>query len=170
MKKTIYLSLICAGLLFAACEKEDVGQTATVAAAGQWYVTYDGADAAGNVVAEDVYGAGRTLLYTYNTAADTPAEMFVDDMENFWSFKVRVNLDLNTLTFGTDGSAANDYYDSGVTIDGGKILYGAAINPHGTAADSIVFYVTFSDDEAVGKYYDKLKVSGYRYTGLASDD
>jgi hypothetical protein len=58
-----------------------------------------------------------------------------------------------------------------VTISGGKILPKAATNPHGTAADSIVFYVSFSDDEYPDLYgYAKYKISGYRYTGLTSDD
>ncbi|MBR6250609.1 MAG: hypothetical protein IKR17_05370 [Bacteroidales bacterium] len=37
-------------------------------------------------------------------------------------------------------------------------------------ADSICFYVVFSDDKYVGKYWDKIRVSGYRYTGLAADE
>ncbi len=169
MKKTIYLLMMCAGLLFAACDKEDVGETATVAAAGDWYVTYDGADSAGNVVAEDIFGMGYTHLLTYNLASNVSNQMYVDDQGYFWEYKVKVNLDLDNLTFSAT-DAANEYYDCNVTIEGGKILPGAATNPHGTAADSIVFYVTYSDDPYIGYYYDKLKVSGYRYTGLASDD
>ncbi len=167
--------MMCAGLLFAACEKEEVGATATVAAAGDWYVTYDGVDDAGNVLYDDVYGMGYTHLYTYNTAANIPTQMYVDDQYYFWPFKIKVNLDIDNLTFSSAGTLVNeypdyygDYYD--VTIEDGKILPGAATNPHGTAADSIVFYVKFSDDYYLGYYYDKLKASGYRYTGLASDD
>lgn len=61
----------------------------------------------------------------------------------------------------------NESYEGcDVTIDGGKILLEAATTPHGTPADSIVYYVSFSDDEPGMRY----KVSGYRYTGLAVDD
>lgn len=171
MKKAIYLIMMCAGLLvMASCEKEEIGGTATQALAGEWYVTVDALDGNGNVVYEDPFGLGKTMLNTYNTAANVPTEMFVDDMGNFWEYKVKVKSDVNTLTFATDGAADNLYYDCKVTIDGGKILPQAATTPHGTSADSIVFYVAFSDDENAPGLYSKLRVSGYRYTGLVEDD
>lgn len=44
-------------------------------------------------------------------------------------------------------------------------------NASGTAADYIEFYVSFNDDDYPATYgYAKYKVSGFRYTGLASDD
>lgn len=165
--------MMCAGLLLVSCEKDEVGGTATEALAGEWYVTVDAVDANGNVVwsDDDLFGMGNIFLYTYNTAANIPTEMYVDDMGYFWEYKVRVKCDVNSLTFETNGSAANEYYDCGVTIDGGKILPGAATTPHGTPADSIVFYVSFSDDTYPAAYgYAKYRVSGYRYTGLAEDD
>lgn len=100
-----------------------------------------------------------------------PNEIWVDDLGNFWEFKVKANADVNALTFHTPDSTANAYYDCKVLIEGGKILPGAATNPHGTAADSIVFYVSFDDDTYPAYYgFAKYKISGYRYTGLASDD
>lgn len=162
------------GLLFsllvfvlAGCEKDEIGGTATEALAGEWYVTVDAADESGNVFAEDYYGMGKIHMNTYNTAANVPTEMYVDDIGNFWYFKVRVQSDINALTFATNGAVANESYEGcDVTIDGGKVLPGAGITPHGTPADSIVFYVAFSDDDPGIKY----KVSGIRYTGLAQDD
>jgi hypothetical protein len=49
----------------------------------------------------------------------------------------------------------------------------AATTPSGMPADSIVFYVQFTDDdlsyqEAYG--YTRYKVSGYRYTGFTADE
>lgn len=162
------------GLLFsllafvlAGCEKDEIGGTATESLAGEWYVVVDAADESGNVFAEDCYGLGKIHMNTYNTAANVPTEMFVDDIGNFWDFKVRVQSDINALTFATNGAVANESYEGcDVTIDGGKVLLGAGITPHGTPADSIVFYVAFSDDDPGIKY----KVSGIRYTGLAEDD
>jgi hypothetical protein len=162
-----------AGMLFAtSCEKDEIGGTATESMAGEWYVTADAVDDAGNVVYEDFYGYGNFMLNTYNTASNASDKLYVDDRGNFWDFKLRVNCDLNSLTFQSSGAVANEAYeDCDVTITDGKILPKAATNPHGTAADSIVFYVTFSDDPFPEIYrYAKFKISGYRYTGLTSDD
>ena len=110
--------------VLAGCEKDEIGNTATEALAGEWKVTVDAVDEGGNVIAEDFNGIGHILMNTYNTAANTPTEMYVDDIGHFWEDKVRVK------------------------------------------SDSIVYYISFSDDEPGMRY----KVSGYRYTGLAVDD
>lgn len=170
MKKVIYIFMLAAGVLLTSCEKDEIGGTATQALAGEWYVTVDGVDAEGTVLYEDVFGLGRTLLTTYNTAANVPTEMFIDDLHHTWDYKVRIKSDVNALTFSTDGAVANEYYDCNATIEDGKMLPGAATSPHGTPVDSIVFYVSFSDDDNIPAAYAKLKVSGYRYTGLASDE
>lgn len=170
MKKVIYLLMMCAGVLLSSCEKDEIGSTTTAALAGEWYVMVDGVDESGAVVYEDPFGLGHTLLYTYNTAANVPTEMYVSDEGNFWDYKVRVKSDINALTFSTDGAVANEAYDCDVTIEGGKVLLGAATTPHGTPADSIVFYVSFSDDEYIPALWSKMKVSGYRYTGFVQDE
>lgn len=173
MKKAKYLMMLCAGALLLSCEKDDIENTATEPLAGEWYVTVEAVDANGTVLYTDdeLYGLGHFKLNTYNTAANKPTEMYVDDMENFWSFKSRVNTNIEAMTFSTNGAVANDYdADCKVTIEEGKVLLKAATSPHGTAVDSICFYVTFSDDQNVPDSYSKLKVAGYRYTGLAQDD
>lgn len=92
-------------------------------------------------------------------------------MGNFWEFKVKASADVDNYTFSTPDSVANAYYDCKVLIEGGKILPEAATTPHGTAADSIVFYVSFNDDTYPEEFgFAKYRISGYRYTGLASDD
>lgn len=173
MKKVIYSFIMLAAVALTSCEKDEIGGTATEALAGEWYVTADWADDNGDVVMEDPFGAGQFIVNTYNTAANVPTEMWLDDLGNYWEFKVKIASDINALTFKTNGAVKDVYNDIDVTIEGGKILPGAATTPHGTPADSIVFYVSFSDDyanyqQAYG--YTKYKFSGYRYTGLASDD
>lgn len=173
MKNAKYLLLTLALALLTACEKDDIGGTATEALAGDWYVLVTCVDDDGNTIYEDedFFGLGYTHLLTYNTAANVADEMFVDDLGNFWEYKVRVTSDQSALTFSTDGSVANEYYDCDVVITDGKVIYGAATTPSGAAADSIVFYVNFSDDEYPDYYgYSKYKISGYRYTGLTADD
>ncbi|MDR3188200.1 MAG: hypothetical protein LBT94_03325 [Prevotellaceae bacterium] len=158
------------------CEKEEAGGTATEAMAGEWYVTAVAVDESGEVVYEDedLFGIGHFHLDTYNTSANTSTEMWIDDNTNFWEFKVKIKVDLASKTFGAT-DAQNAHYDNPedclVTITNGKILYGAATTPSKMPADSIVFNVTFSDDDYPAQYgYASYRISGYRYTGFENDD
>ena len=168
MKKFIYSMIMFAGLMTASCEKDDIIHTATEPLAGEWYVTVDFADADGNVVKANAYGIGQFMVNTYNTSANVNNEMWVDDLGNFWEFKLKVNCDIANLTFASNDTVPNFYYDCGVIIEDGKMLPKAATTPSGVPADSIVFYVQFTDDEPYG--YTRYKVSGYRYTGFTADE
>lgn len=177
MKKLLYFAalLLCAGLT--SCEKEEIGGTATEAMAGKWYVSVDAVDESGNLVYSDdeLFGMGRFHIITNNTAANIPTEMVVNDLGGFWRFKVKVNCDQQSLTFQTNTTQNNnlwpDYEDINVSITDGKILPKAGRQNNGAPADSIVFYVSFSDDEYPAAYgYAKYKVSGIRYSGLEEND
>ena len=177
MKKVLYFALLFLSTAFVACEKDEIGGTETEATAGDWYVTIDAADESGNVVEglEDPFGMGRVHMITTNTAANLPTEMIVSDLGQFWDFKVKVSCDQNGLTFQTNTSENNnlvaDYEDINVTISGGKIMPKAGRQNNGSPADSIVFYVSFSDDPYPAAYgYAKYKVSGIRYSGLEEND
>lgn len=175
MKKVIYFAALLFGLTLASCEKDEMGGTATEATAGQWYVTVDAADENGNVVIEDadLFGIGRVLMLTYNTSANNPSEMIVDDIENFWDFQVKVNCDQQALTFSNNTTENNNLRgdEINVQITNGKILPGAGRQNNGSPADSIVFYVSFSDDTYPARYgYTNYRVSGIRYSGLAEND
>jgi hypothetical protein len=185
MKKVLYFAalLFCAGII--SCEKEDIGGTATEDMAGEWYVTVDAADESGNLFVdadgdswEDPFGMGRVNMITSNTAANSATELMVDDLGNFWQFRVKTVADPSGLTFASAAPAnANDTInnlngdDIWVTITGGKIMKGAGRQNNGSVADSIVFYVSFSDDPNPARYgYAKYRVSGIRYSGLAEND
>jgi hypothetical protein len=177
MKKVLYFAALLFGLTLTSCEKEEMGGTATEATAGQWYVTVDAADENGNLVEglEDLFDLGRVVMLTYNTSANNPNEMIVDDIANFWKFKVKVACDQKGLTFQTNTTENNNlvsgYEDINVQISGGKILPQAGRQNNGSPADSIVFYVSFSDDEYPAQYgYKNYRVSGVRYSGLAEND
>lgn len=157
--------------LFTSCEKDEIGGTATEALAGEWQLTVDAVDDAGNVVINDPFGLGVTLGITYNTNENVADKMYVSDLGNFWDYTVVVNCDCNALTFSTNGEAQNEAYDCKVKIENGKILLGAATTPSGMPADSLVYYVSFSDDDNPAAYgFTKYKVSGYRRTGFVSDE
>lgn len=138
MKKLLYLCVAVLSLAFASCEKDEVGGTATQALAGEWYVTVDAVDANGNTIdgGEDIFGLGKFLLNTYNTAANESDKMWIDDNNNFWGFKVRMTSDINNLSFTTGGEVTNanataqedgsSYYCK-VNVENGKVLPGAGL-------------------------------------------
>ncbi len=156
-----------AGVLSTACKKDEPGGTATQALAGEWVVVVDGVDANGGVVVKDPDAMGKTLLYTYNTAANVPTEMYVDDQGNFRNYQVKVKSDVDALTFNTEGAASNEVGAGNLTIEGGRVIPKGTTSAHGTAVDSIVFFVNFAGDTGT---YAKLRVAGFRYTGLEDDE
>ncbi|WP_339735453.1 lipid-binding protein [uncultured Sunxiuqinia sp.] len=169
----LYTVLLISGLFFVtSCEKEEIGGTATESMAGEWYVTGVAVDADGNIVYsdDDLFGLGHFHLDTYNTSANNTTEMWIDDNENFWDFKAKISVDLNTMTFQAS-DAQNEYYDMQVTVSDGKIMLGAATTPSGMPADSIVFLVNFSDDTYPEDFgFDSYRIAGFRYTGLTGDE
>jgi len=173
MKKIILYAIlfVTGSLLFVSCEKDSIGNTATEALAGDWYVTADAVDASGNVVYSDVFGLGNFHLDTYNLATNSSDTIWVYDNKTLWDFKVKVPCNIDNLTFGATDTLPNYKYTSGVVITDGKILKGQATTPRGMPADSIVFNVWFDDDSYPANYgYDHYKVSGYRYAGFTNDD
>lgn len=174
MKKLIYLCMALVMMVAVSCEKDEVGGTATQSLAGEWVVKVSLVDADGSVIKEDPYGMGKFTINTYNTAANTANEMWVDDKENFWAFKVKVPANPDAQTFGSGVAVKNtivttpqggDPYYCDVTISGGKVLNMAGRQNNGSAADSIAFYVSFSDDDEGTRYL----ISGVRYSGLVEN-
>lgn len=174
MKKSIFFIVSFAIVMLAtSCKKTPVGGTATQSLAGQWYVEVLGIDENGAVLYEDedLYGLGFWHLLTYNTSENTEDSMWIQDVDGaFWDFKVKVGCNLANETFSVDEAENQQYSPCKVTITNGKILRGAATTPSGMPADSIVMDILFDDDTYAGVAYDRLRVSGYRYTGLAADD
>jgi len=148
MKKVLYMAaslLVCITIL--SCSKEEVGGTATESMAGQWYCTIDAVDENGNIITqaldgspnkgEDYFGLeGRTLVLTYNTAANDPTKMWVNIMGvgNFagdygnpnypdYDFITQVNCNQGTLTFSSVESAniAEPVVWTGKDDDGNEI-------------------------------------------------
>jgi hypothetical protein len=138
---------------------------------------------------EDLFGAVDVDLFTFNTAANSSTEMWIDDDGNFWAFKFKMPIDYVAGTF----SATNVPYDAAnqeiadaiaagqtpkdkdgnplaaetATITDGKIMYGAGHNIHGMPTDSISFYITFTDDSYGARFgYAKHLVTGTRYSGF----
>ena len=164
MKKVLYLATMLLCMAFTSCQKEDIGGTATESLAGDWYVEANVVNADGSVI-EDPYGLGRFQILTYNTSANNPSEIWIDDSKNFWNFKVKVNGDINTLTFNAAGAENQRGDEITVNITNGKIIKNGGVQNNGSPADYITMDVEFSDDP--GTIY---RLEGVRYSGLEEND
>jgi len=172
MKSTnkVLIFFLALGISLSSCKKDEVEGTATQETAGEWYVTADAVKADGSLVEKDVYHLGHFKMGTYNTVENTADKMWVDDYDNFWVFKGKVDLNLSEKSFSGKAikNAATEGDEITFDITNGKVLKGAAKYPNGTVADSIVFEVKFSDDSPNG--FDHYRISGVRYSGLVDND
>ncbi|WP_347157962.1 lipid-binding protein [Pontibacter chitinilyticus] len=161
--KPLYYILAMLPLLgfLTACDDDDetdIEYTATYPVSGDWTVTYSVDDGAGG---QQVLAEGLELLI-YNTAANTPDAVWVDDNGTFWQYKVRANVNMADLTFsGQD--LENQAYESKVTIANGKVFKNAA-TVNGIQRDSISMDVSFDDDDP--SYGTVYHVNGHRSTGF----
>lgn len=171
MKKYIYLLFASLAVFsFQSCQEEfEPGGTAVKDMAGDWWVTVDVIDVDGTYY-EDGYGIGHTELFTYNTAANLPTEMWLQDnlLHHFWDFKIKVKVNYEILEFSTPDFVDNQAYESKVKITSGKIIPGAATSPSRTRVDSIYCKIQFDDDGEEGSLIHV--VSGFRKTGFPEDN
>jgi hypothetical protein len=171
MKRNI-IFIVFVVLLFAACDLKDdyvVEKSAVVEAAGEWFVQYDH-----EVYGIDPFGAGLTSVITYNTASNSPDELWLSDEANFWWYTVKIPVNLADMTFGSTDTVVSvfDGYPIKVLVEKGRIIKDAATElPSGVKSDSIYFEIYFEDLEAAtGIPSDRLQVSGYRRTGFLEDE
>ncbi|TPE43716.1 lipid-binding protein [Pontibacter mangrovi] len=172
MKLTYTLLLVlflALGFLPACDDDDDVEYTATYPVSGDWTVTYSVETAPGQFepLVED------TELLIYNTAANVPTEVWVDDQENFWTFIIRTDVNMSNLTFSAQNAVSTaqvenadgelEPYDIEVNITDGQV-FEDAVTVNGVQRDSIYFKVSFEDDDpAFGTVY---HVYGHRSTGF----
>jgi hypothetical protein len=159
-----YLAIVAFAVAFTSCQEEpDPGGTKVQDLAGEWWVKYEVETSPG--VYEDILG-GYYKMMTYNTASDTE-EIWVDDLEHFWEYKVKVPVNLTSKTFAVTG-AANASYESAVTIESGVIITGGGMSVSGVQTDSIHFVASFDDDDS--PFGTQYRVSGHRRTGFLEDE
>lgn len=176
MKKVVYGMLMLCVVLLASCEKAEIGGTAVESLSGQWCVHVDPINSDSTINTAFPYDIRDILILTYNTNANDVDSLIVDDLENFWAFKVTVPCALSTGTFGwssREKASTSLVPDYGIQVSlwEGQILKGKATTPSGMPADSIVFNVQFEDDDFPEAYgFSHYRIAGYRYTGLAGDE
>lgn len=103
----------------------------------------------------------------YNTAANTATEMWIDDNEHIWPFKVKSPLNLDDLTFSGTTLESEILIDNEIvtmTITNGKITKDDTKTTGGNISDGISFDAEFSDD--LGNIY---TIKGYKHTGFIAD-
>ena len=184
------VSLFSAGLL-TSCEMDDpeVEYTAVAPMSGEWYVRWDVQDSTGAWEQITDY----THIMTSSTAANSPTEMWIGDLfgdprnlastavGSFWTFQVRANVDLGSMTFNANDKSvavvgakpatptvpaqAPVPYDINVTITDGKIIKDGSTPPSGATTDSIFFQAEFGDDPGT-----KYRAYGYKRTGFLEDE
>lgn len=113
---------------------------------------------------EDPYGLGTITVNTYNTAANSDKEMWLQDA-SFWGVQMKVNVDYAAKTFSA--AAGSSYNPSNaeagnVELLEGQVLLSQGKNLHGLPCDSICYKVKFSDDDNALTY----RISGVRHSGF----
>lgn len=151
---------------FTSCYDDlEVGGTETQNMSGDWWVQLLIDDGAGNWV--DGFGVGYFHVSTYNTAANTSSEMWLDD-HGFWPYKAKVPINYDSQTFSAV-DLADPFSDPDLpvtaTIMDGKILDDVATTSGGNQSDSIHYRIEWSDYPGVD-----FMVAGYRRTGFAEDE
>ena len=145
LKYTLLLTLFLSLGVFTACDDDDdddIDYTATYPVSGTWSVTYNIETAPGQF--EPLTDPTEVLIY--NTAANVPTEVWVDDDGHFFiNFKVKAPIDINNLTFGGENLENTDHSGQ-VTITDGQVFLNA-VEVNNVLRDSIYFRVSFSDDE-----------------------
>lgn len=157
MKKIICLLVLTTTVFLGSCKKDfNPGGTQVQSLAGEWWVQVDTGSG---------YGTDYYLISTYNTAANSASEMWIDDGGNYYQFKGKVSTDVTNLTF-SGKNIQNTMYDITFNIANGKVTKGGAIAPgSGDKTDAIYFEAQFSDDP--GTTY---KFKGYARTRFPQDD
>ena len=103
-------------------------------------------------------------MTTYNTANDDKDLMWLSDNNNFWGYTIKVNVDVNALTFDCKDLyiySDDDGNDVTCTITNGRIIPNGGLNVNGKPTDAIMYNIEFSDDP--GSIY---FVHGVRYAGF----
>ncbi|HLX92850.1 MAG TPA: lipid-binding protein [Puia sp.] len=164
----IFFALLITVICLVSCVKKQpdlaspqIGNTATVKMDNGWWVNVSIKGQPGNLFPTPVF------FQTYNTASNTADSIWVDDLGNFWDFKVTAVANYAALTFNVTG-AFNNYYADTVNLANGKILPKAGHSRAGNITDSIYMEASFSDDvPAFGNTY---IIAGTARTGFDEDD
>lgn len=141
MKKYMILLLASLAFAFTACDDDtEPGGTAIEKMAGDWWITVN-AIIDGKEV-EDPFELGHMQMSTYNTASNSETEMWLDDLNNFWKYKLKVNVNYTERTFSTTGFVDNVIYES--KVKSLTVKYWKMLQKHLVACLPTVSYIWYS--------------------------
>jgi hypothetical protein len=158
------VSLIIAGLalvtVFSCSKKPDTGGTATESMANEWWAELILPDGTTNANGAGYFGH----IFTYNSSANTN-EIWIEDPNELYNFKVKATADLGALTFSANNvTSVVPGYDIKVTITEGKIIQNGGHSKTGNVTDSIYMKVKFEDDART------FTIRGHARTRFSEDD
>ena len=160
-------------LLINGCRKEidtikkvNPGNSATYPLNGEYFVVTDIATIANGDTTwtPDVFGIGYQKIMLYNTASNRSDSIWIDDLTNTWSYKVRISCNPDQKTFHVnDGTEL--YNGDNTTITNGKLILNMGKSKAGNKTDSIYMLIQWASDPT-----NLYRVSGVRRTGFQEDE
>jgi len=176
IKHFFYLCFLATFALVSGCETMPDPKTELTATApmnGEWWVSIyvdDDPDTPGNQLVD--VGGGYYHFITYNTAANKPDSLWMDDFGGIWPMNCKVGLNLSSKSFTATNArnlATDDLetpeIEETINVTNGKVLSKAVTTPNKNVTDSIYFEAEFSSDP--GTIY---VFGGYRRTQFKEDD
>lgn len=160
--KILCLSLL---LIIAACSPNEgyedytVEKSSVSEMASDWWVIAlepDGVTPA--------YGGNYVIVTTSNTADDNGSTMLIDDHQNWFEFRTKINANVSDLTF-TSSDNIELYYDGEIQITNGSITRGSYTTPTGRTVDEIYFEVEVDWDPGTVYIF-----KGFKRTGFLEDE
>ena len=159
---TIFFVSSCKKDLIDTIKKIDPGKTSTYPLNGEYWVQLDAAPIATPTAWSNALGYKKIIIS--NTSTDKGDSIWIDDLKNIWSFKVKTACNPTLMTFNvTDGKEL--YYDDATTIKNGKLILDIGISRGGNKTDSIYMEISWASDAA-----NVYRLSGVRRTGFTEDD
>ena len=165
MKNYIKIIILSLTLVVASCSPNEGFEDYTVEksslseVASDWWVIAlepDGVTPA--------FGGDYVKVTTSNTSADDGSTMLIDDHQNWFEFRTKINMNLSDLTFtGTDNVEL--YYNGEILLANGSITKGSYVTESGTIVDEIYFEAEF--DWFAGTTF---IFKGHQRTGFLEDE
>ena len=164
MKHTIKI-LMLSLLLITACSPNEGYEDYTVVEspvnnmAGDWWVIAlepDGVTPA--------FGGDYVMVTTTNTAADDGVTMLIDDHQNYFEFRTKIDINSSDRTF-TGNDNVELYYDGEIVLGNGSMTSNTYTTTTGTAVDEIYFEAEFDWFAGVTFIF-----KGHKRTGFLEDE
>lgn len=110
------------------------------------------------------FGGDYVRVTTTNTAADNGVTMLIDDHQNYFEFRTKIDVNLSDRTF-TGADNVELYYDGEIVLGNGSMTSNTYTTTSGTNVDEIYFEAEF--DWYPGTTF---IFKGHKRTGFLEDE